>query len=175
MLDGLTFVTPRSSYSIKYLLSTTITSTKILLHQTLNAKHEGMKIFNHQTYFSVMIITGGKTTHGTDEPLVELLDEHGKLICSLPNLPDERFGHTQTGLMACGGGNKSHSISTCLTFQNGSWIYSYMTEARFSHSSWKSPNGVMLLGGKMIHPLLSSEILTEDGEWNSSFDLHYKT
>ena len=145
---------------------------QILVHQVLLTQLPISKI-NHEMFFSVIIITGGKT--GTGEPTVELLDEDGTLICNLPNLPDERFGHTQTGLMACGGGNRTYSISTCLTFQNGSWTYSHMTEARFSHSSWNSPNGVMLLGGKMIHPLLSSEILTEDGQWNSSFDLHYKT
>ena len=122
-------------------------------------------------FFSVIIITGGKT--GTGEPTVELLDEHGTLICNLPNLPEERFGHTQTGLIACGGDHQSHGISTCLTFQDGSWTYSNLNEQRYIHSSWNSPQGVMLLGGKSSKR--TSEILTEDGQWNSSFDLQYKT
>ena len=125
-------------------------------------------------FFLVIIITGGNSPSGTDEPQVELLDEYGTLICNLPNLPDERFGHTQTGLVACGGGNASYGISTCLTFQDGSWTYSYMTEPRYLHSSWNSPKGVMLLGGQYIHPLLTSEILMEDEQWNSSFDLLYE-
>ena len=124
-------------------------------------------------FFSVIIITGGKT--GTGEPTVELLDEHGTLICNLPNLPDERFGHTQTGLIACGGDHQSHGISTCLTFQDGSWTYSNLNEPRYIHSSWNSPQGVMLLGGKDPNPLITSEIQTEDGQWNSSFNIHYAT
>ena len=130
---------------------------------------------NHKTFCSVIIITGGKRAIGTNEPSasVELLDEHGTLLCNLPNLPDERFGHTQTGLMACGGGNKSHGISTCVTFEDSSWTYSNLTEPRYLHSSWNSPQGVMLLGGKSSRR--TSEILTEDGQWNSSFDLQHKT
>ena len=127
-----------------------------------------------------IMISGGKTGFGSkDETLVQLLNENGTFICNLPKLPGNRFGHTQNGLVLCGGGNISYSISTCLTFENGSWIESYnLIDPRYLHSSWTSPIGVALLGGKFINDFNSSttsELLSKDGQSVLSFDLHYKT
>ena len=132
---------------------------------------------------SAIIISGGRTGHGTTEEhgtkKVQLLHQNGTLICNLTSLPEARFGHTQNGLVACGGGNYTHYRSTCFTFQNGFWIESYnLTEPRFKHSSWRSPDGVMLLGGKWIDghfdPPGTSEVLTKDGAIKD-FDLMYRT
>ena len=130
---------------------------------------------------SAIIITGGRTGHGVEDETtkVQLLHQNGTLICNLPSLPEGRFGHTQNGLIACGGGNFSDYRSTCVTFQNGFWSESYnLTEPRFIHSSWSSPDGVMLLGGKGVDgnfdPPVTSEILTIDGA-KKDFDLKYNT
>ena len=128
-----------------------------------------------------IILTGGKTLYGSKyETLVQLLNENGTFICNLPKLPESRFGHTQNGLVLCGGGNYSYSIATCLRFENGSWIESYNLNApRYLQSSWTSPLGVMLLGGKFIdenfNSSATSELLNEDEQSVPSFDMHYKT
>ena len=130
---------------------------------------------------AIIIITGGKTEFGSkDETLVQLFNENGTFICELPKLPENRFGHTQDGLVLCGGGNTSYSIPTCLTFENGSWIESYnLIEPRYLHSSWTSPVGVMLLGGKFFQGNFdlpaTSELLIEDGQSVPNFDMHYNT
>ena len=128
--------------------------------------------------YSAIIITGGRTESGTSDG-VQLLHQNGTLICNLPSLPESRYGHTQNGLLACGGGNVTYSTSTCFTFQNGFWIESYnLTEPRNLHSSWRSPGGIMLLGGKWnldyTDPPITSEILTKDGA-TKDFDLKYRT
>ena len=107
------------------------------------------------------------------------MHQNGTLICNLPSLPESRYGHTQNGLVACGGGNVTYSTSTCFTFQNGFWIESYnLTEPRNLHSSWKMPDGLVLLGGKNYDdywdPPITTEILTKDGATNN-FDLKYRT
>ena len=127
---------------------------------------------------SAIIITGGRTESGTSDE-VQLLHQNGTLICNLPSLPEGRYGHTQNGLVACGGGNYSNYRSTCSTFHNGFWIEYYnLTEPRYIHSSWSSPDGVMLLGGKWIDghfdPPITTELLTKDGAIKD-FDLKYKS
>ena len=128
-----------------------------------------------------IIITGGRTGHGVEDEttIVQLLHQNGTLICSLPSLPEAILGHTQNGLVACGGGNYSQYRSTCFTFQNGFWIESYnLTEPRFEQSSWSSPNGVMLLGGRRTpehkDPPVTSEILTTYGAVKD-YNLKYGT
>ena len=126
------------------------------------------------------MITGGRTNKTSITNLVQILDENGTFICNLPRLPEGRSGHSQNGLVLCGGGNISYSISTCLTFENGSWTESYnLIEPRNVHSSWTSPIGVMLLGGKFFdghfEPPATSELLSEDGQSVPSFDMHYRT
>ena len=76
--------------------------------------------------------------------------------------------------------NLSNSVPTCLRFQNGLWIESYNLSApRYLHSSWTSPLGVMLLGGKFFDGYYdipaTSELLSEDGQSVPSFDMHYRT
>ena len=127
---------------------------------------------------SAIIITGGRTESGTSDG-VQLLHQNGTLICNLPSLPEGRYGHTQNGLVACGGGNYSNYRSTCSTFHNGFWVESHnLKEPRYIHSSWSSPDGVMLLGGKWIDghfdPPITSELLTKDGA-RKDFDLKYRT
>ena len=44
---------------------------------------------------------------------VEVLYSGGAPWCRLPSLPDQRFQHTQAGLVTCGGDS---SATSCLTF-----------------------------------------------------------
>ena len=74
----------------------------------------------------------------------------------------------------------SYSISTCLEFQNGFWIESYtLTKPRYHHSSWTTPNGIMLMGGRATSEdfeiPITSEILTEDELSMPKFKMQYRT
>ena len=55
---------------------------------------------------------------------VELLHSDGTPWCSLPDLPETRYGHTQTGLEACGGGSSSSPQTTCVRLSGDSWSQS---------------------------------------------------
>ena len=121
-------------------------------------------------YISALIVTGG---YG-DGKSVELLHSDGTPWCSLPNLPDSRVQHTQSGLVACGGrlGNASTS---CVTFSGGQWNTSHsLLHGRYQHSSWTSTrHGTILMGGRDNGR--TTEMLTDTGESQDSFTLKYDT
>ena len=102
---------------------------------------------------------------------VEVLSPSGvPLPCSVPPLPDERYEHTQDGLVACGGNNAA-TFTTCVTLTGGGWPESHqLRQRREDHSSWRSPAGLLLMGGT------STEIPSAtDSSTTSSFTLAYKT
>ena len=112
---------------------------------------------------------------------MEILRSNGSYWCSLPDLPDDRSGHTQSGLIACGGHGRRDSdiMSSCSSFSNGEWIKSHQLSVapqfqygRFDHSSWISPQGVVLMGG--LFGAITTENLTDDGLSIPSFPLKYK-
>ena len=88
-----------------------------------------------------IIVSGGD---GDAERSVEVLHSDGTPWCSLPDLPDQRFQHTQTGLEACGG---LYTETSCIKFSGGKWKPSHKLKERYSHSSWASPAGTVLMGG----------------------------
>ena len=104
---------------------------------------------------SAILITGG----GGANPImssVEVLHANGSLWCSMPDLPAHRLSHTQAGLRLCGG-----TQHDCLTFTDGEWVTSHTMEAdkyRIGHSSWDTPDGLVLLGG--LNTPNTSEILS---------------
>ena len=124
---------------------------------------------------SAIIISGGYTTSSASRS-VEILRANGSYWCSLPDLPDDRygrFGHTQSGLVTCGGWDRDTPTS-CLTFSSGLWkTYHQLQHSRYWHSSWMSQHGVVLMGGG--YSPTTTEILTEDGQYSSSFKLKYRT
>ena len=69
----------------------------------------------------------------------------------MPELPAPRVGHTQDGLISCGGGKQDTdaTATNCVILNSiGDWIQSHnLGEARVNHSSWMSPNGLVLIGG----------------------------
>ena len=82
------------------------------------------------------MVTGG---HGATESVktsVELLSSNGTRLCSLPNLPEKRFDHSQTGVLACGGGVGSGQpgLQTCSTL--GSRLFGKSSYFVIEIKSW---------------------------------------
>ena len=132
-------------------------------------------IINHT---AAIIVTGGVPSKSAGIS-VELLHSDGTPWCSLPDLPQPRYGHTQTGLEACGGGSSSSPQTTCVRLSGDSWSQSHkLVERRRNHCSWASPAGTLLMGagqptwknGK------ATELLDEiTGDFAVSFPLKDKT
>ena len=129
--------------------------------------------------FLVLLVTGGYST-GSDgtyigsRTSVELLSSDGTRLCSLPNLPAERYQHSQTGLVACGGGKfRSSERTSCVTFDSGRWKKTHtLRYKRFAHSAWASPRGVLLMGGGYSDgDGTTTELLTDNGGSTPSFSL----
>jgi len=99
-----------------------------------------------------IIISGGATGfYGPDIASVEVLDPTTGQICSLPSIPDPRIEHTMVNLTICGGGayySPNTTYTSCITFSSGEWVTSHsLVEERYSHSSWITEEGTILLGG----------------------------
>ena len=111
---------------------------------------------------------------------MEALRSDGSLLCSLPDLPEARSSHSQTGLEACGGfydpvafydsidtdsiddyDEDTHSTEvTCVRFRGGNWKHSQTLKwERTSHSSWASPEGTVIIGGHFGKVVETTELL----------------
>ena len=108
---------------------------------------------------------------------VELLHTNGSRLCSIPDLPYTRSEHTQTGLTACGGWGDSAARTTCHTLSStGSWEESHsLDKNRREHCAWRSPQGIILLGGVDSSAYTTTEMLLENGDTDSGFSLDYNT
>ena len=125
--------------------------------------------WNNYVLFSAIIITGGDSTRS--DRSVEILHANGSYWCSLPDLPDKRKNHTQSGLVTCGG---AYTPTSCLTFSSGQWRTSHQLQhERYKHSLWMSQHGVVLMGGASSPT--TTEILTDDDQSSPSFPLKYET
>ena len=104
--------------------------------------------------FSVMMISGGLSLSS-----VEVLSNTGSLLpCSLPPLPTSRYLHTQDGVVACGGATSGDTTS-CVTLTAAGWEETHnLRQERVGHSSWRSPAGLLLMGG--IHSPTTTELLS---------------
>ena len=93
--------------------------------------------------------------------------------CSLPELPEVRYWHTQDGPWTCGGGGSS-TWTTCDQWSEGSWTRSVsLSVERINHVSWATASGVYLIGGSVSKK--TSELVKEDGSVEEGFKLKYKT
>ena len=93
---------------------------------------------------TAIIVSGGNDA----EKSVELLHGDGTPWCSLPDLPEVRSHHTQTGLLICGGVDTEKIWTSCVRFSGGKWEPSHeLKKERYYHSSWASPRGTVLIGG----------------------------
>ena len=70
---------------------------------------------------------------------------------NLPSVPlNPRVWHTLTGNVLCGGVYRNTDTSCLELTRNGNGWQPYSTELqhpRLAHSSWDSPEGIVLLGG----------------------------
>ena len=125
---------------------------------------------------SGILVTGGEPIASASKS-VEVLKEDGSQMssCSLPQLPESRRYHTQTGLTVCGGGLDSDSDDikrTCVTLTNGSWRTSHnLVHPRGGHTSWASPIGIIFFGG--LYSQDTAEVLKEDGTSEEIFKLKH--
>ena len=118
--------------------------------------------------FLAILVTGGR---GDNDRTVEALWSNGSSLCSLPDLPDDHRGHTQSGLVTCGG---AYTLTSCYTLTSGVWTKSHtLRHERYYHSSWISPMGIVLMGG--IVSETTTELLTDDGQSMDYFSLQYST
>ena len=119
------------------------------MHEAVfEVRGSGLEFIHHSLiYVPAIMVTGG----GNDgaEKSVELLHSDGTPWCSLPDLPADRFQHSQTGLEACGGVDTvSGPVDTCIKFSGGKWKHSHkLKKNREGHSGWASPAGTVLMGG----------------------------
>jgi len=130
------------------------------------------------TTTTAILVTGGQTTGVTISKSVEVLKEDGTPLCMLPDMPDIKMDHTQSGLLACGSSVYSMSSSntqTCISFSSGVWSETYtLINRRRWHVSWSSPIGIILMGGSSDDGVSSTtELLTNNGVSQNHFQLKY--
>ena len=139
--------------------------------------------------YTGLLISGGYEAKSSVELFVPATGES----CSLPNLPDERYGHTMNGLYICGGNDiydspclnytgewspveNCRSPSTgCVHFTSGQWQYSPQTfvKPRRGHMSWQTEKGLVLMCGDYSY--FTSEIIpTEEGHEEAGLSLKLK-
>ena len=126
-----------------------------------------------------MLVTGGLGATPSVRMSVELLSSNGTRLCSLPDLPGQRFYHSQSGLLTCGGGYSNSESKSCVTFDGGRWKKSHtLGQSRYGHAAWASPQGVLLIGGDdgkgSKKSMKTTELLTDDGSTKPSFTLANK-
>ena len=86
--------------------------------------------------------------------------------------------HTQSGLVACGGG-ESETTKICQTFSSGHWEKTHtLLKSRNLHIAWSSPFGTLLMGGSLCSGQLPSckttEVINDFGESRAGFELTHK-
>ena len=120
---------------------------------------------------TAIIVSGGNDA----EKSVELLHGDGTPWCSLPDLPEVRSHHTQTGLLICGGVDTEKIWTSCVRFSGGKWEPSHeLKKERYYHSSWASPRGTVLMGGSFSGK--TTELLDDTtGVSIMHFPLKYET
>ena len=92
---------------------------------------------------------------------VEAISTDGTPLCTLPDLPDKRWGNTMDNHIMCGGGPNSATQSSCLYYVAGKWTKyrNDLKTKRYYHVSSRRQNGeVILMGG--YYSKKSSEVVS---------------
>ena len=124
---------------------------------------------------SVVMVTGS-SSWGGERPgartSVELLSINGTRLCALPSLPENKFFHTLSGLVTCGGGQPPNTDQkSCFTFSGGNWKKTHtLRQLRYGATSWASPRGVLIMGG-IYGQETTTELLNDSGASTASFNL----
>ena len=123
--------------------------------------------------FLAIIVTG---SYKSNKRSVEVLRDDGSSLCYLPDLPYDYEGHTQSGLVTCGGTDSAYTRIFCYTFSSGAWTQSHsLLNSRWYHSAWSSPLGTVVMGGEYSTSATTTELLTDDGQSRELFSLKYST
>jgi len=107
-----------------------------------------------------ILVAGGYYGNNADgRTSVEVFVPGNKKFCRLPNLPYPRASFTvdivENTVVVCGGTfdindeKYKHTLKSCLQLTLSGWVRQYATlkTKRFGHTSWKTEQGLMLLGG----------------------------
>ena len=94
-----------------------------------------------------------------------------RVHCQLPEFEIERKGHSQEGLLTCGTTCETTCGTTCEKFENGNWVqaFTYSPTQRSYHVSWKTENGILLMGGNSSPE--TTDLLEEGGQVVKGFPL----
>ena len=132
-----------------------------------------------ESYLGI-IVSGGLSSLS-----VELLLGDGS-SCWLPSLPARRSGHSQSGLVICGGGSEylpggeAATLTSCTTLEAGVWTTSHsLQQQRRDHLSWQTEGGILLLGGFDTGARRTTELLTSTSsstteQYRLSYETRYK-
>ena len=121
----------------------------------------------------MLFVTGGASNRSMAS--VEVLSPSGvRLPCSVPDLPAPRYRHTQDGEVACGGSGVTATRTSCVSLTASGWTTSHqLLEMRDEHVSWRSPDGLLLMGGNFTQ---TTELLSDTNSSSLlSFDPEYDT
>ena len=122
-------------------------------------------------------MTGGY--NGNKLTSVEVYHPGTNTSCTLPSLPEKISGHSQDGLVLCGGSVSYFSgLQSCHTLNTttGQWTKTHsLSERRDDHSSWRREDGtILLMGGR--HSQTTTELVSESsGVSTPGFTLKYET
>ena len=122
-------------------------------------------------FTTAVLITGGFES-------AEIYLPNGDSACVLPDLPDysSRQGHTQDGLLLCGGYYTTRSCRRWNT-DTGAWdlVTESLTEKRWDHISWTPADGSVtyLMGGYSSDN--TSDVIDNDGSVRASFPMRNST
>ena len=124
-----------------------------------------------------ILITGGYNARKSSE----LFLPWNNMTCELPSLPDERYGHVQSGDMMCGG-DITGTERSCIMWsaEQEGWVTlpATLTEGRLASSIWTGSRdrSLVILGGRGGAAEETSETVSSDGvSTGPSFDLKYPT
>ena len=123
---------------------------------------------------AVILITGGWADAGLMS--AEIFNPVTIASCSLPQLPEGRYGHSENEGLICGGTFDGDTQKTCVKWSpnSGTWKQSdNLRHRRAGHVSWVTASGVYLIGGS--YSLLTSEKMKLDGSIEEGFGLKYET
>ena len=124
------------------------------------------------SFILAILVTGGHDTSTS----AEVLHLNGSSLCNLPDMPQSKDRHTQSGLIACGGYDSTATRKSCIKFQSGSWktVTENLLELRYYHSSWANEEDeILLIGG--FASSTTTEIVYQNGTSIRSFVPKYNT
>ena len=130
--------------------------------------------FLKSLFTDAVLITG--SGHSNSGLTAELYLPSTGISCLLPQLPDDRAGHsvTSSGLL-CGGADSNRE--QCLQWNTGSWDELLTLDVgREDHVSWTPGNGIgtFLMGGWSSESKRTTTLIKPDGTHEVGFPLQYR-